>query len=137
MAGPEFAILLDRYLKDWRRRPFAWGSADCVCFAAGWTALVTGRNPVAGTEGGYGDALEALRLMRRITGSVDLVAATGVVLGSPLEVPLMIRLGDIAALATPAGPALGVCAGEAIAALGPAGLAFRPLTTVIAAWRIC
>ncbi len=36
MAGAELAVLLDRYLCSWRHRPFAWGEADCVRFAAGW-----------------------------------------------------------------------------------------------------
>ena len=130
------AILLDRHLREWRRRPFAWGSADCVRFAAGWVALVTGRDPVGETAGRYGDGRAARRLMIRATGTADLVTATSVILGSPLSHPLMARLGDVVALTTPVGPALGVCAGDAIAAPGPAGLGFRPLTTVIACWRV-
>ncbi len=130
------ALLLDRHLREWRRRPFAWGSADCVRFAAGWVALVTGRDPVADTAGRYAGCREALRLMVAATGTADLVIATSVILGPPLSHPLMARLGDVVALSTPVGPALGVCAGDAIAAPGPAGLGFRPLTTVIAAWRI-
>ncbi len=130
------AVLLDRYLRDWRHRSFAWGEADCVRFTAGWVALVTGRDPVAATAGRYAGCREALRLMRGVTGSADLVEATGLILGAPLDLPLMARLGDVAALATPAGPALGLCAGDAIAAPGPAGLVRRPLTAIIAAWRI-
>ena len=130
------ALRLDHHLREWRRRPFAWGSADCVRFAAGWVERVTGRDPVAETAGRYGDGRAARRLMIRATGTADLVAATSVILGPPLEVPLGARLGDVAAIATPAGPALGVCAGEMVAAPGPAGLGFRPLTTILAAWRI-
>ncbi|MEI7606309.1 MAG: hypothetical protein WCJ64_02880 [Rhodospirillaceae bacterium] len=128
--------LLDRYLREWRRRPFAWGTADCVRFAAGWVALVTGRDPVAITAGHYAGCHEALRLMVATTGTADLLAATSLILGPPLEVPLMVRLGDVVVIATPAGPALGLCAGAEIAALGPAGLVARPLTAVIAAWRL-
>ena len=131
------ALLLDRHLRDWRRRPFVWGEADCVRFAAGWVALVTGRDPGGETAGCYGDGRAARRLMVRATGTADLVTATCVILGPPLPLPLMARLGDVVAIATPTGPALGVCAGEMVAAPGPAGLGFRPLTTVIAAWRVC
>ena len=131
------AVLLDRYLRSWRHRPFVWGEADCVRFAGGWVALVTGRDPVAATAGRYGGCREALRLMCGMTGSADLVVATSVILGPPLDVPLSASLGDVVAITTPAGPALGLCAGDAIAALGPAGLARRPLTTIIAAWRVC
>ena len=130
------AVLLDRYLRSWRHRPFVWGEADCVRFAAGWVALVTGRDPVGETAGRYGDGRAARRLMRRATGTADLVTATSVILGPPLDVPLSARLGDVVAVTTPAGPALGVCAGDAIAAPGPAGLVRRPLTSIIASWRI-
>ena len=136
MAGPEVAILLDRHLREWRQRPFAWGETDCVRFAAGWVALVSGRDPVAATAGRYGGCREALRLMVAATGSTDLVIATSVILGPPLDIPLSARLGDVVAIATPAGPALGLCAGDAIAAPGPAGLVRRPLTSIIASWRI-
>ena len=130
------AVLLDRYLRSWRHRPFAWGEADCVRFAAGWVALVTGRDPVASTVGHYAGCREALRLMVATTGTADLPAATSVILGPPLESPLAARLGDVVAITTPVGPALGVCAGAEVAAPGPAGLVRRPLTTVLAAWRI-
>ncbi len=130
------AILLDRYLRSWRHRPFVWGETDCVRFAAGWVALVTGRDPVAATAGRYGGCREALRLMVAATGTADLVTATSVILGPPLDVPLSARLGDVVAITTPAGPALGLCAGDAIAAPGPAGLVCRPLTSIIASWRI-
>ena len=130
------AILLDRHLREWRHRPFAWGEADCVRFAAGWVALVTGRDPVAETAGRYGGCREALRLMVAATGTADLVTATSTILGPPLDIPLSASLGDVVAVTTPAGPALGVCAGDAIAAPGPAGLARRPLTSIIASWRI-
>ena len=130
------AAQLDRYLRSWRRRPFVWGEADCVRFAAGWVALVTGRDPVASTVGHYAGCREALRLMVATTGSADLVAATGIILGPPLDRSLTARCGDVVAITTPAGPALGLCAGAEVAALGPAGLVSRPLTDIIAAWRI-
>ena len=128
--------LLDRYLRSWRHRRFAWGEADCVRFAAGWVALVTGRDPVAGTVGRYAGCRAARRLMVATTGSIDLVTATRVILGPPLSYPLSARLGDVVAIATPAGTALGLCAGAAVAAPGPTGLVARPLTSIIAAWRI-
>ena len=131
------AVLLDRYLRSWRHRPFAWGEADCVRFAAGWVALVTGRDPVAATVGRYAGCREALRLMVTTTGSADLVTATSVILGPPLDQPLMARLSDVVAISTSAGPALGLCAGAEVAAPGSAGLVARPLTSIIAAWRIC
>ena len=129
-------LLLDRYLRSWRHRPFAWGEADCVRFAAGWVALVTGRDPVAATVGRYAGCREGLRLMVTTTGSADLVAATAIILGPPLDRPLTACLGDMVAITSPAGPALGLCAGAEIAALGSGGLVSRPLTDIIAAWRI-
>ncbi len=106
-------------------------------FAAGWVALVTGRDPVAATAGRYAGCREALRLMVAATGSADLVVATSVILGPSLNQPLTARLGDVVAITTPAGPALGLCAGAEVAAPGPGGLVVRPLTAIMVAWRIC
>ena len=92
---------------------------------------------IAATAGRYAGCREALRLMRRATGSADLVTATSIILGAPLSHPLMARLGDVVAITTPAGPALGLCAGAEVAASGPGGLVARPLTSIIAAWRVC
>ena len=105
-------------------------------FAAGWVALVTGRDPVAATAGRYAGCREALRLMVAATGSADLVVATSVILGPPLNQPLTARLGNVVAITTPTGPALGLCAGAEVAAPGPGGLVVRPLTSIIAAWRL-
>ena len=133
MSNP---VALDRYLSRWRHRPFAWGQADCVRFAAGWVALVTGRDPVAGTEGQYVDANAARRLMSRLTGSADLIAATTAVLGSPRPEPLTAGLGDVVAIETAHGPALGLCVGPAVAVVGREGMVACPITAVLAAWRL-
>ena len=130
------AVLLDQYLSRWRHRPFAWGHADCVRFTAGWVALVTGRDPVAGSEGLYGDTTAALRLMRQEVGTADLIAATTVVLGPPLTVPLTAALGDVVAIQTGHGPALGLCAGPNVAVLGREGLISCPITAAVAAWKV-
>jgi len=128
--------LLDQYLNRWRHRRFEWGHADCVRFTAGWALLVTGRDPVAGSEGLYGDPTAALRLMRQKVGTVDLIAATTAVLGLPLTVPLTAALGDVVAIQTVHGPALGLCAGPKIAVLGREGLISCPITAAVAAWKV-
>ncbi|CAK0739294.1 hypothetical protein WCLP8_1040001 [uncultured Gammaproteobacteria bacterium] len=74
--------------------------------------------------------------MHREVGTADLIVATTAVLGPPLTVPLAAALGDVVAVDTVHGPALGLCAGPSVAVLGREGLISCPITCVLAAWRL-
>lgn len=53
---------LEAHFEEWSRKPFVWGSADCVRFAARWVELQTGKDPMAAYE--YASAIEAARVLR-------------------------------------------------------------------------
>lgn len=65
-------MTLQGHLEEWSRKPFAWGSADCVRFAARWVELHTGADPMAGYD--YASALEAARVLREGGGLERLVS---------------------------------------------------------------
>jgi hypothetical protein len=137
MRVPDWPERLEAYLAACRDRRFVWGEHDCVCFAAGWVAQATGTDPAPHSRGVYDSPETALETLWRCYSTADLVAAVTTVLGTPLDSPRLARRGDLAAVPTSDGPALGVVVGARIACLArPAGLTFPSLTKAIAAWRI-
>ncbi len=127
---------LAAFIESRRKAVFCWGEQDCWLFCADWVAEATGSDPLARFRGRYHDRASALRLLWEERGSLDPVAAVSS-LDQPLPAPLLARRGDIVAIATPDGPALGICLGDGIAALTEAdGLTFLPLGAALAAWRV-
>lgn len=66
------------YLDAHARTPFAWGSHDCVCFAAGAVRALTGRDLLAEVGHHWTSERGALRLLRKlggVEGAVDQVLA--------------------------------------------------------------
>jgi uncharacterized protein DUF6950 len=55
-------IILDAYRAQ-RAIPFAWGSADCLCFAARCAEQMIGRDPIAHLRGRYDSETGAKRVM--------------------------------------------------------------------------
>jgi hypothetical protein len=108
--------------------PFAWGTNDCVTFAAGAVLALTGRDPLAGI-GTWKTERGALLQLRRRGG---LIAAVSSVL---LPIPLAhAHRGDICAVPGPDGTFLMVA--EGITLVGPelAGLKRLPRTAMVNAW---
>lgn len=65
--------IVEQYLNDQAKTPFAWGTADCVQFAAGLVEKLTGVNPASGYT--YATEQEAQTIMEASGGLVDLVTA--------------------------------------------------------------
>jgi hypothetical protein len=61
------------YLTEQAQTPFAWGTADCVQFAAGMVERLTGTNPASGHT--YATEAEAQEILKRSGGLVELVTA--------------------------------------------------------------
>lgn len=55
--------------EDWRNRPFAWGRADCLCFARAAVEAVQG-GPVDWPSPSYRNAREASRALRQAGAAV-------------------------------------------------------------------
>lgn len=128
---PDWRVRLDAHLAAAARHPFAWGSHDCVSFAAGAVEAMTGEDLRAGTR--YATAIGARRLLRRL-GAADVL---GLARAHLPEIPVAAaRIGDLAAVATPDGPALAVVGGGHVLAPAHQGLAALPLSAAHAAFRV-
>jgi Domain of unknown function (DUF6950) len=131
---PDWQARLAAHFARGRRGPFAYGSHDCATFAAGAIEAVTGQNPLQELGLRYTTLRDGLRGLSR-AGYLEPVAF---VRGTYPEIaPALARVGDLAVLDTPEGPALGVVAGAVVLAPRvPSGLASRPLTSAVTAFRI-
>lgn len=86
---------LRAWLQIQKRRPFAWGSCDCVMFAAEWVGVVTGRDPAGPWRHSYGDASAAGRVVVQLGGWAALGHCSGWRVRADGERPVM---GDVALL---------------------------------------
>jgi hypothetical protein len=133
---PAWAEALDTFLTDMRHRRFAWCTNDCCTFAANAVLAMTGADPMSTLRTRYATQQGAARLVARAGGLHPLVCQY---LGAPMQHTLTARRGDVVqiALDDADGPAaLGICTGTHIAAPGPAGMVWLPITAATAAWRV-
>ncbi len=132
---PDWPVRLDRFLRQRRERPFAWGDHDCCLFALDWIETATGVR-LAEVRGLYRDAEGAAALLRARWGTGDLTALATLMLGPPLASPLLTGRGDLLAFRHGGNVWLGLCAGPVGVAPGRRGLITLPLSRAIYAWRI-
>ncbi|WP_291295808.1 DUF6950 family protein [Elioraea sp.] len=123
------------------RTPFAWGTQDCVTFAADAVAAITGRDPIAAIRGTWSCDQGARRALDRFVGRPNIDAAVEIMAqreGWPRVPALSARRGDILLLSRPreAECRLAVCAGERALCPGALGLVADPITAACKAWAI-
>lgn len=130
---PDWRQRLVRYLAAEQAAPFSYGSHDCALLAAGAVEAVTGVDPAAEWRGTYTSLAGGLRAIRA-AGYADLVD----VVDSLFErvEPRSALPGDVAAVDTPDGPALGVVVGPAVRVRRPEGLGTVHLSEATIAWRV-
>ena len=135
---------LDAAIEVARHRPFAWGRQDCVTFAAACIEAVTGVDPIAGLPRWY-DRDEAVATIRHASGGRRSLAAAidriMTAFGWEGIDPAFLSRGDLCLASGRRGRFATICTGPRLAAPGPSGLAFFPLSLacasrVRAAWRI-
>lgn len=124
MRPQDWPALLDGYIEQARRTPFAWGVNDCVTFSCGWHSLMTARDVHAPLRGHYDNETAAFRIMLE-HGVHGMEEAGRFLFGEPrpLHGPggnAFIGRGDIVY----AEGALGICAGASGAFLSKDGLTF-------------
>lgn len=132
MRPDDWPELLDGYVAQARGMPFAWGRHDCVSFASGWYALVTGRNPHARFAGGYDTETAAFRTMRA-NGVRSMEQAGDYLFEASLRTPVeFAQRGDIVL----AQNALGISLGARGAFLTVEGLGYLLSSKFQIAWRV-
>lgn len=131
MRPQDWPALLDGYVAQSRKTPFAWGSHDCVTFTAGWLKLMSGRDVHAPFRGQYDTERGALEIMA--ANGVRSMEDAGVFLyGAPVASPAFVGRGDIVL----AEGALGLCLGGVGAFLGPNGLTFLRRDKYATGWTV-
>lgn len=125
---------LDAELTAWRMVPFEWGRADCALFVASCLDAMTGSRLWAEWSDRYRSAAGARRMLHR-RGFADLLAVADAFWGERIQ-PRLAQRGDVVAVETPEGPALGLCLGAWSVVKSPTGLDFVAVDKLLTAWRI-
>lgn len=124
--------------------PFAWGTQDCVTFAADAVQAITGADPIAGIRGTWHDAAGAEAAIAAFFGCPGRIDQATHAMAQrqawPEVPPALAQRGDL--VLVPAGPPSGglvvpaICTGERAMHPGSAGLVATPMTRAIRAWSI-
>lgn len=135
MAALHVTTLSD-FLARAGRLGFAWGTHDCMLFAADWVCECTGRDPAAAWRGTYTNEAEALALIQDAGGASCLMHRGLAGIGWDL-VQGPVQPGDVVLARLPAHDAAvaAIAAGRGrVACLMARGLALWPPADLIAAW---
>lgn len=119
-------------MREAQARPFAWGTHDCVTFAAACVQAVTGRDAIADVRTQWADERAALRMLADGGGLLELVQGR---LGEQLASPALAQPGDVGLCLQDGRPGLCVCGGVNWHMPAEQGLATLDSTQVLRAWR--
>lgn len=125
--------LLIAHLSRVVRLPFEMGQHDCALFAAGCVEAMTGADYAADFRGRYKTLKGGIRVLRK-AGFDDHIALAA----SHFEeiAPAFAGVGDLAAVDTPDGLALGVVQGAGVYVLGLDGLGVVSRLQAVRAFRV-
>jgi len=126
-------MLLSAYLTERRTMPFAWGSNDCLTFAAKGVLAMTGQDFSANYPA-YETEAEATALLNANGGYSGIISAC---LGDGTDKFKTARRGDVA-LVMMGNPSAGLVddTGQRIAVLVPSGLIRVPLSRALRIWGV-
>lgn len=127
---PHWPDRLDAYVESRRLMPFDWGANDCVTFAAGAVAAITGVTVLTPT---WTTAMEAARALEEAGGMAEAVAS---VLGRPSQNWKEARRGDVVMAEQDGRNVMMVCVGAQLCGPGLDRLGFHPITTGRLVWRV-
>lgn len=122
---PYWQVRLTDWLTATARLPFRPGRHDCALFAAGAVRAMTGVDMARGFRG-YRTLAEGKRFLRA-KGFGDHIALAA----SVFPISTTPHPGDLAVVATPDGPALGVVQGRAVYVVAPVGWSLAPLDAAV------
>ncbi len=111
--------------------PFAWGSNDCVLFAADCVCATTGIDHAVKFRG-YSTAIHAARLVKKLGGLEQIVTSA---LGEPIPLH-KITAGDVVLISIDSIPALGIYSGNACLGPGKDGIIAIGRAQIVMAWKV-
>jgi hypothetical protein len=132
--------LLASHILRAAHEPFCWGILDCWLFAADWVYLVRGYDAAAHLRGRYATQRACLRLLIAEGARTYLdIARMGWQRAGLEEIaPADLRIGDVAAVASPRGHFGAISTGRGLVAKIGAGLWWGavPSSKIAAGWRV-
>lgn len=141
---PDWELRLQRAVKEWSGRGFAWGESDCVHFICACLEALTGEDHLSDIAV-YNTEREALQILACIDHR-GLQQAVEIVLGPSVEnnyICSPFAKGDVVLTMRPVvgardrrGPGLGICMGETALFVGAKGLEHVAMSDCICGWLI-
>ena len=136
---PDWPERLDAVVCAARDRAFAWGTHDCITFAAACITAVTGIDPIADVVS-WSNRADAATAVRGAAGGRQslrgAITRTMTARSWPAVDPGAAGRGDLCLVTGGRGHFAAVCLGARLAAPGPVGLVLVPASRALAAWRI-
>ena len=115
-----------------RTVPYAWGTQDCVMWAADAALAVSGDDPLGDLRGAWSSEAEAMTVLEAQGGLIAAMDAR-----YPRKDKNFAQRGDIALIKDAQGqPSLGVCVGQFAAAPGPEEMLLTPMTKARIVWEV-
>lgn len=130
---PNWPLVLNETIDQWRAKHFAWGSADCCHFPATVIRAITGRDLLAGFPT-YDSEAGAQAILEAHGGLVALLDA-GLGVRNRKPVAHAYR-GDVVAAELRHGWTAGICLGVYSAAMDARGLSFYQTLAAAFAWSV-
>ena len=125
-------LRLSETIADRLHQPFAWGSNDCVMFAADCLEAMTGVALVFHLQCTWETQGEAIRVIAKLGGIGATVERMGLI-----EVPpLCAQRGDLVLHRRSGNDALAICLGDKLTGPSDSGLLFFGLQNGVRAWRV-
>lgn len=132
MRPNDWQTRLAAVVREHQAQPFAWGTNDCVTFAADCVLAATGVDRIADVRTAWKDDRQAMRLLAEKGGLFKAVADR---LGPPMSTPALAQPGDVGISMQGAREALCVCGGVNWHMPAEQGLATLTVDQVVCAWR--
>lgn len=127
---------LAAFVEERRNVPFAWGTQDCLMFAADAVLMLRGVDVMAQYRGAYATEAEGDSLLERDGGMEAILAAAAQAAGLAERAPKLARRGDLVLVRHGNLLMAGIVTGTAVAVTGSDGLAFVPTRMIVRAWVV-
>lgn len=115
-----------------RMQPYAWGTNDCVTFAADGVLAITGNDPITELRGTWSDAETAAAKIEEMGGLINAVDARF----KRRENKNLAQRGDLVMMRLASGPSLAICVGMYAAAPGDEHMLLVPMAHASLVWEV-
>jgi len=137
MTRPEdWPERLAAFVEARRATPFAWGTQDCMMFAADAVLVLRDVDIMTQYRGAYQTEAEGDALLDRDGGMEAILATAAQAAGLAERAPKLARRGDLVLVEHGNLLMAGIVIGTAVAVTGSDGLAFVPTRMITRAWAV-